>query len=215
MVRKGDPGAARKLEDMQQQLGHLLRPLSRASSRPGSAVKAPAAAAAGSRGRSGAASDEEALQVVSGGSGSVDAPVSPQLRLHAPSAADAADSSGSPRIGAVYGGTGHAWQQPAGASDGTVHAWGSRTPAAQQGGQQQEQQQQQHGAGPGLSPAVAQQQLQQILEAEMAREQERATLLAEATDNGDRRRLAHFFELERQNALILIEQLQAMCLSVR
>lgn len=50
--------------------------------------------------------------------------------------------------------------------------------------------------------------LQQLVEAEMAREAERGALLSRVDDPGDRRRLQQVFEAERQRAMALMQQLQ-------
>ena len=52
-------------------------------------------------------------------------------------------------------------------------------------------------------------QLQQVVEAELAREGEREALLRSVANQGERRRLQHFFELERKDAMRLIEGLRA------
>lgn len=61
---------------------------------------------------------------------------------------------------------------------------------------------------PPLAPPVAREKLQQILQAELAREAERAVVLRGVADEADRRRLVHFFEMERANAMSLMQRLQ-------
>lgn len=56
--------------------------------------------------------------------------------------------------------------------------------------------------------AAARVKLQQLVEAEMAREAERGALLSRAQDTGDRRRLQQVFEVERRRAMALVQQLQ-------
>lgn len=50
--------------------------------------------------------------------------------------------------------------------------------------------------------------LAEMARKEMARERERASLLAQCTTDGDLRRLTSHFELERRNAMALMQQLQ-------
>ena len=62
---------------------------------------------------------------------------------------------------------------------------------------------------PGAAgPEAARRALQQLLEMEMAREGERADLLAACASEGDRARLQQFFAAERRSAMALMQQLQ-------
>lgn len=59
-----------------------------------------------------------------------------------------------------------------------------------------------------LEASTARRKLQRVLEVEMAREAERAVLLRTVAGEADRRRLLHFFETERANAMDLMQHLQ-------
>lgn len=95
-----------------------------------------------------------------------------------------ARSSASPRIQAVH----------VGSADGSAVAGGPQGQAARP-----ESRQEQHRA----------QLLAEMARKELEREGERAALMAKCGSDGDRRRLQALFELERRNALALMQQLAA------
>ena len=62
------------------------------------------------------------------------------------------------------------------------------------------------------SESTHRQQLQQVLAAELAREAERDAQLRGVDDEGERQRLAWFYEGERRDASALMRRLQAACM---
>lgn len=188
MAERGDGLRAEQLADLQRQLAELMQqPLphgSRCSTRQGSRPS--------SRG------------ALAGSAPLALAPIVPDAGS-APCSSRGVDGSHSPRIRAVHA-------PPAGAQDVACSAAGDE--AGEQGGRANGSSgiygaDHEAAAAPPQAPALtAQAKLQQLLEMEMQRETERAALLDRCQHEGDRRRLAQLFELERQSALTQMQLLQ-------
>ena len=204
-----------ELLDLQRQLEALVaQPLpslpasragSRLSSRPASAaaaaaLPAPAPKAAAAQANSGAPTSPRIAAGRGGGGGSV-AGASSCASARGGAAAMVDERPGSAEVRGA-GQDGQRWRPMAAASAaavGTDVPCSLFSPACSQAAPRAKKQ--------VASSAHREQLLQEMARAEMEREAQRAAALAECSSDGDRRRLATHFELERQQAMALLQQL--------
>ncbi|KAI3438191.1 hypothetical protein D9Q98_000628 [Chlorella vulgaris] len=212
----GHPASLGRLGDLQQQLAGLLlqqpgTPLARKRvshhlALPPPSSKATIAAGPGQEETQAAGCKEPAgLTTVMQDAGSAGASLCDS---------QASSSMASPRIAAVHAplesdGSGQLGQ--AGSGVGTSQpsdSTSSLPPSIAQACSMANDAEQQKPQASHLSASQVREKLQRVLAMEMAREAERAAVLRGVQQDRDRTRLLHFFEVERCNAMAVMQQLQ-------